>query len=1190
MNTGKTNRPLGQRLRGALLGAGLALFAAAPVTADVNIASSPLFVSTTVEPNILFILDDSGSMQWETMPDELTQRFATGCCANHMLWVFPRITNLHGGGDYANVAIPRFQGNLAAAARSAHVNTVFYNPSITYRPWPNPDGTLMPAADPAAAPNRPLFPGRGTRNLTAEATHNWWRNDDGTTSTDVQTYYPATYYHYDGGDSELETSYTRVEIRPENAPFTGHGRENRSDCALAAATPASCTYDEEIQNFANWYSYHRNRIFTSRGGIGAAFVEFDGGMRVGYGTINHGRTSLETVDGVAGRTVIRGVREFTGATRNEFFDLLYQGSIPPQGTPLRRALDGAGQYFSRTDELGPWNDTPGSPGGDDLSCRQTFSILMTDGYTSGGSGFDATAAARRADNDSGTAHSTLNINPGGPNFSYTPADPFQDGRANTLADVSMYYWKRDLRPDLLNRVPTSDRNPAFWQHMVTYVVGLGVTGSIDPDDAFAAIETGTPIAWPDPQLSVTNCSGSACEARLDDALHAAVNSRGGFFSAQDPDTFARELGAVIEDIVARVESSATAAATSSAVLQTDTLLYTAGFRSGDWSGQLIGREVNADGTVGSLVWDAEAQLAARSPASRNLFTQGGGGTLAALEFTNLSVIQRDALDKDANDVADGRGADRIAWLRGEEAFTDFRSRSEGVTTRLLGDIINSNPQYAGKTDFGYQLLAGAEGSSYGAFRASTAYANRPDVIYVGANTGFLHAFNAETGEEMFAYMPSELLKPEPGRDHAPVSRLMEQDYSHRYFMDGTPTIRDAYINGEWRTVLVSSMGAGGRTVFALDVTNPSSPSLLWEFTDAELGTKVGQPSIVRLRDGNWGAVFGNGYNSASHTASLFIVNLETGSLIQRIDTGVGSAGTPNGMASPAITDFPAGDLRAARAYAGDLLGNLWRIDLSSNNPSDWAAASARSVLFTATDGGGTAQPITARPALALLPGNFDTVVVSFGTGSYFRQEDAAVSGVQTQTIYGVFDRSTGLTFDRDDLLQQTIETQETRSFTTPTGPRAFDLRQVSDNELDLATHQGWYLDLEYGGSNQAERVISQGTFPSGRTAERVRFTTLIPDDDPCGTGRRGYLMDIDLFTGGRFDAPVFDLTGDGVLDDLDLVDDIPPTGVGFGSGELPTTIRRRDQNLEGIYTGDGENIDGRTGDILEGRQSWRQLQ
>ncbi|MCC5868348.1 MAG: pilus assembly protein PilY [Gammaproteobacteria bacterium] len=1182
----ETNRTITRPgpLRGFFIGVALALFASAPATADVNIANSPLFVTSSVEPNLMFIIDDSGSMQWEVMPDELTTWFSVNI-AERLFWLYPRVNNLHGDGDYNNVHIPLFTGNTAALIRSSHNNTVFYNPAVTYRPWSNPDGTLMPPASPTAAPNRPLFPVYGTRDLTVEATHNRWRTDTGAASTATLTYFPAVYYHYNGGDIALESSYTRVEIRPLNAPFIGHGRENRSDCVLAPA----CTYAEEIQNFANWYTYHRNRIFASRAGIGSAFARFDGGMRVGYGTINHNRTTLTALDGVNGRTVVRGVRTFTGASKIEFFDELYNRPIPSTGTPLRRALEGAGEYFARSDDRGPWSSTPGEAGGEDLSCRQSFSILMTDGYTSGGSDWQATDASRRANNDGTTVNNTVNNNPTGPNYQYTPTDPYRDGMSNTLADVAMYYWKRDLRPDLPNRVPTSERNPAFWQHMVTYGVGLGVVGSIDPDDAWAAAEAGTPIAWPDPQFNQVNCSGANCPARIDDLLHAAINSRGGFFSAQDPETFANELTLVIDDIVARVESSATAAATSSAVLQTDTLLYTAGFRSGDWSGQLIGREVNDDGTVGALVWNAETLLAGVSPGMREIFTVNSAtGDQVELDLGLLSASQIAALNTGPDNTADALGAARIEWLRGDESIPGFRSRSESGAPRLLGDIINSNPQYAGQTDFGYRLLPGAEGTSYATFRASPGYANRPDVIYVGANSGMLHGFNAATGVEMFAYMPSELLLPEPGRDHAPVSRLMAEDYSHRYFMDGTPIIRDAFVNGAWRTVLVGTMGAGGRTVFALDVTNPSNASVLWEFTHPELGYKVGQPAMTRLRDGRWAAIFGNGYNSASHTAGLFVVDLDDGSLIQRIDTGIGSAGDPNGMAAPAVTDYPFSDLLASRVYAGDLQGNLWRFELSSTDPSDWSAAASRRVLFSAINDDGERQPITVRPALALLPGHSDTVVVGFGTGSYFQEEDAVVVGAPTQSLYGIFDRNTTVS-DRSELLEQVIEEQTTETFTTPDGPREFDLRIISEETIDLATHRGWYIDLVYGGDNQGERVVSAGTFPSGRTAERIRFTTLIPDSDPCGTGRRGYLMDIDLLTGGRFDVPVFDLTGDGVIDDADLKDGLPPSGVGFGAGELPTTIRRRDVNLEGIYTGEGENIDGLTGDVIEGRQSWRQL-
>ena len=177
----------------------------------------------------------------------------------------------------------------------------------------------------------------------------------------------------------------------------------------------------------------------------------------------------------------------------------------------------------------------------------------------------------------------------------------------------MHYWKRDLRTDIDNEVPTNGSDPAFWQHLVTYGIGIGVQGSVDPDSAFDAIGT----AVPSPGRNLSN----AREPNIDDLLHFGLNSRGGFFSADDPDTFAAELGAVLEDITERVETSATSAATSAAVLQADTLLYSASFRSDDWSGTVSALAISqADGSVGAEVWNAETVIAASNKGARNLLT------------------------------------------------------------------------------------------------------------------------------------------------------------------------------------------------------------------------------------------------------------------------------------------------------------------------------------------------------------------------------------------------------------------------------------------------------------------------------------------------------------------------------------------------------------------------------------------
>lgn len=1247
-----SNRSLGSIRKAALaslVGALTAGIGSGVVMAQVNIADAPLFLTSSIDPNIMFILDDSGSMHAEVMPDDYmyTNLSSTGTSAGWVFWAYPRATLVYGGSDYNN-NVASFQDDAGAANnterafarlfRSPQVNTVYYNPAITYTPWVNADGSLMDPADPAAAYHNPRRTARGTRDLTATNTQNarWvYCSSSACTSTNDATvsrsFWPAVYFTHTGGSIWNHTNYTKTEIRSTIATYTGEGRTNRTDCAQASL--GICTYDEEIQNFANWYQYYRSRILSARAGIGRAFVDQSDRMRVGFGAINKGSTA---VDGVNTGTVIQGVRRFSGTNRDGFFANLYDHLIPNQGTPLRTALDDAGQYFSRTDNEGPWGERPGfNDTTPHLECRQSYTILMTDGYWSGGSGNRASTAGARLNVD-GTDGAVISA-PDGSTFQYVAGPPYSDSYSNTLADVAMYYWSRDLRPDLANRVFTSPQNEAFWQHMVTFGVGLGVTGSIAPATAWAAVETGSAIAWPDTSETVGNCSGAACAARLDDLLHAAVNSRGGFFSASDPETFARELSDVLTNIVSRVEAAGTAAATSSAVLQTDTLLYTASFRSTDWSGTLVAREVQPSGALGVLKFDTEQRLNTTPAADRNIFTLKDDGTGIALNWTLLGDDQQDALDVNPSATATtATGADRIQWLRGVE-HAGLRGRTESGITRKIGSLIGSDPQFMFRRDFGSSRLPGTEGSSYRTFRDSTAYKQRPDVIFVGSNGGMLHAFHAGTpfiddpndlntppakimdpdgGKELFAYVPSELLLPRAGSSdtHAQINELMIPEYDHRYFVDGTATWRDAYVSGSWKTVLVGTMGAGGRTVFALDVTDPESFStskIMWEFGYAdvdcdagvtacrEVGYGISQPSIARLTNGTWAAIFGNGYNSASHQAKLFIVELATGELINMIDTGVGDAASPNGLAPAAVTVWPAdpnSPFSVTRAYAGDLQGNMWRFDLTGS------MGYAR--LFSATDSGGAAQPITARPTLAPYPGDSGKVIVTFGTGSFFRATDNNTT--QTQSLYGVFDTTAGQSnLARSDLQSQTIVTNGT-AVTLGTAPNqrtypAGTLRTLSSNAI--TTQQGWVVNLPATG----ERAISEATFPSSLIRTRVRFSTMVPNQDPCSSGREGFLMDFDLLTGGAYASSVFDLTGDGVFDSSDFWNGQVVSGLGgVVSGERITNLRREGVGLEYLYGGEvPHNLDcnspafanhpacnppaGAIDFAPTGRQSWRQI-
>jgi len=689
-------------------------------------------------------------------------------------------------------------------------------------------------------------------------------------------------------------------------------------------------------------------------------------------------------------------------------------------------------------------------------------------------------------------------------------------------------------------------DPAFWQHMVTFGVGLGVTGSIDPETAFDAILSGDEIDWPNPNSD---------PAKVDDLLHAAVNGRGGFFNAADPETFADQLSSVLFDIVSRVEESSTSAAASSAVLREDALSFSAGFRSTDWSGALQAAEILSGGARGRLIWDAEYGLESKGAANRNLFTSSGGSGVELSNLGALSSAQQDALNTATDGTLDNLGQDRVDWLRGDNGANPlFRDRlydpSDGGEDRLrlLGDIIGSDPQFAGKTNFGHRRLPGTEGSSYATYRSSTDYQERPDVIYVGANDGYLHGFDSLTGEELFAYMPSELLEPASGSDFAQINTLIEPDYGHRYFVDGTPTIADAYIDDQWKTILVGTMGAGGKTVFALDVSDPdnfSASDVLWEFTDSELGFGVESPQITRLPSGTWVAIFGNGYNSSSNESAMFVVDLEDGSLVARVETGEGDSDTPNGMATPAVlVDQTTGIAKAA--YAGDLLGNLWRVDLTASNLS---SNGARSKLFTAEPSSGSPQPITAAPSLTFNPnGGPGDLVVVFGTGSYFRVTDSGDN--QVQSLYGVFDGGSASNLDRGDLVEQTITAQTQTDYQVDRdgtlSAETVDVRVISDNALGTGD-DGWFIDLD---QSSGERVISRPSFPSGFPVKRVRFSTLIPDNNDCGGGREGYLMDIDLVNGGQTDNAVFDLNRDGDFNTSDAYGSSVVNGIkGVVSGE-----------------------------------------
>jgi type IV pilus assembly protein PilY1 len=466
------------------------------------------------------------------------------------------------------------------------------------------------------------------------------------------------------------------------------------------------------------------------------------------------------------------------------------------------------------------------------------------------------------------------------------------------------------------------------------------------------------------------------------------------------------------------------------------------------------------------------------------------------------------------------------------------------------------------------------------------------MVIVAANDGMLHGFNASIdangGEELFAYVPNAAFEN--------LYELTLPEYAHRFYVDGSPRIADAWIGGAWRTIVVGVTGGGGRSVFALDITNPTGmtkTNVKWEFTHPSMGYTIGQPAVAPLPNGEFGVVVTSGYDTGEDDGVIWILSPADGSIIHAItlaDSGE--------LGPPLVADLNS-DRVADRIYVGDTEGNLWRVDLVDNSTATWQApAGLRSggttlPLFVARDDNGLRQAITAPLSSAFNDKGLHTIF--FGTGSFYRVDDNVVpDSPDVDTFYGIIDRGLPIT-TRADLLEQEIIAEVTVSGTR--------VRGVTANEIQSGD-KGWYLDLEwpasYGGPGPAgERVVSRAAV----RGDRVIFATLIPNPDPCAFGGDSWVMELNTFDGGRLDYAVFDLNNDGEFDDDDWIT-VTVNGVDI---RIPPSAIAPDINIiktPAIISGFGENQDevkvmsGSSGQLIRiterggvgvGRQSWRQL-
>lgn len=1096
------------------------LTAAGNLSAGVtDLSNIPLAESSsaTIAPNILFILDDSGSMDSDYMPDYVNDKY----CRDN----YTEDSNTDGNLDTCYAGDPPYFSNA--------FNGVYYNPAVRYAPPLNADGTSKTSYNNstlwAAVPKDGYgIQSTSTTNLlTGYPERKWCSTSDLTTC--VSAIDGTGYYKYPNGNDGAGTIYkyrknatgapyyytttvqwcsnrnttgadknfgkdtcqskktstykyvqygtfTRTDIVSTNNSYTK--ASTRTDCA-----GTTCTYNEEMTNFANWYAYYRTRMQMMKTAVGHAFYGITDQYRVGYSTIS------ET--GATDNTKFQHIEGFNSTQKTAWYSKLYAAN-PDSYTPLRAALSKAGKIYS------------GVLGSDPIqySCQQNFAILSTDGYWN-----------TYSESSSYGPFKTNNTNVGDQDGSATKPSYDKYAKQNTLADVAYYYYHTDLRANgstgalgtdvgTDNNVPAIGTNTdvddvATHQHMTTFTLGLGVDGTLTYADGYKTstsgdyydINQGTKF-WPDP----INNSG---DERIDDLWHAAVNGRGTYFSARNPESLSSGLTKALSAISISLGSGAAAATSNLEPVAGDNYVYVASYRTQMWDGDIGGYTIDlSSGEVSiSSQWLAGTLLNSRigttgDSDSRSIYTYDSAATNRLKSFTwaNLSATEQayfntSQLSQYSNwtstEIAAATGATLVGYLRGQNRNENQdRAVTYGTYYRLyrdrdnvLGDIIHAQPYYVQTPQYNYV------DTGYATFKSNNA--SRTGTLYVAANDGMLHAFNATDGSETWAYIPPAVLPT--------LHKLADANYqnNHQYYVDGAPAVGDIYTGSAWKTILVGGLNSGGRGYYAVDITDPASPKALWNFTsanDSDLGYSYGKPLITKLSDGTWVVLITSGYNNVSPgdgKSYLYVLNADTGALIRKIGTGEGTTGLPSGLAQ--INNWVDSldlDNTTVRVYGGDLYGNLWRFNADSGAVQKVASL-------------GASQPITVRPELGEVESK---PVIFLGTGRYLGLTDLA--DTSPQTVYAIKDNldSTTLTNLRTSgqLVEQVISTSGTD-------------RTVSSNTVDWNTQMGWYADLPDSGERvNVDPILQLGT---------LTIASNVPSASACTPGGYSWLYSFDYKTG-----------------------------------------------------------------------------
>lgn len=915
----------------------------------------------------------------------------------------------------------------------------------------------------------------------------------------------------------------------------------RKDCL-----GSNCSYDEEMTNYANWWAYYRTRLQTMKTSTSLAFATLNDNYRVGFNVINNDELieSRESFTG-SGANKFLNVGDFDATHKQKFYDRLFRTHPAFEGrlaatnrtytdkynhTPLRASLSHAGRYFAKKINGQIFDPMQNA-------CQANFSILSTDGSWNTDDENEKFGAFGLILDPTKNPALVGNMDDG-----LTVPRPKREGVVfeNSMADVAKYYADADLRNNSLGNCRGANgkdlcESADSKQNMSTFTIGLGINGTLIYSDDYKTATSGDfydliqgTKNWP------SSCPSDYCPERVDDLWHAAVNGNGTYFSAQNPEQLKDSLSGALDEIYSRATAGSAAATTTLTPVAGNNSAFISSYATHAWAGNLESRSINVDsgkiergrnwcvesiGAVAGTEADGSDSLPVctgrmqrnfpnKSLDTRTIYTNVNGARqlfyyekLSSLQKSYfqsnyLSDSQRLSQWTSLNTTQQGKAkeANLVNYLRGQSAFEDRESNDEAdrlfrYREKTLGDITESSPVYVGKPSFHY-LDRG-----YADFKKDNL--DRSANVYVGANDGMLHAFEASTGNERWAYIPSMVL---PN-----LWALADKNYAdkHQNFVNGSITVSDICSSpcstaSDWKTILVGGLNQGGRGFYALNVTDAATPGLFWEFDthdDADLGYSFGNPVITKLRNGTWVVLLTSGYNNTG-VGHLYVLDAISGTLIRKISTGVGDAINPSGLAKiSAFVARPSENNQADYVYGGDLLGNLWRFKIDSEG----SASNPKNPLLLANlkDAFGVIQPITARPELGKFGGQ---TMVFIGTGKYLEKIDLTTT--QPQTLYAIKDNGSSIL--RSDLSRRSISNPSS-------GNSRIGSKQNEDGK------PGWYIDLP----DSRERQVVSAKLASGTLV----VPTMVPSTQACGSNGYGWINYFEARTGGIVSTTVANRVG-----------------------------------------------------------------